>query len=98
MEHHRNGDKSDARLENLLVLQADEHTWVDWLLWQWRQGQPLLLQDTIPENLKTCFPATQGVSRACAAGSNASFPAVARRNHRYTMGLSGAPARVSVLL
>lgn len=55
--HHLNGDKKDARPENLLVLQADEHIWVEWLLRRWRQGQPFLLQDAIPENLKTCFPA-----------------------------------------
>lgn len=54
--HHLNGDKKDARPENLLVLQADEHIWVEWLLRRWRQGQPFLLQDAIPENLKPCFP------------------------------------------
>lgn len=55
--HHINGNKADARPENLMVLQAGEHTWLEWLLRRWHRGQPLLLQDVIPENLKTCFPA-----------------------------------------
>lgn len=55
--HHINGIKSDARPENLMVLNAGEHIWLEWLLRRWRHGQPLLLPDVIPENLKACFPA-----------------------------------------
>ncbi|MPY68361.1 HNH endonuclease [Deinococcus sp. SDU3-2] len=54
--HHINGDKQDARPENLAVLRVGEHSWVEWLIRRWRRGQPLLLSDAIPENLKTCFP------------------------------------------
>lgn len=54
--HHINGDKQDARPENLTVLRVGEHAWVEWLIRRWRRGQPLLLPDVIPENLKACFP------------------------------------------
>lgn len=51
--YHINGDKQDCRPENLLVLQAGEHIWLEWLLRRWKRSQPFLMLDAVPENLES---------------------------------------------